>query len=135
MLQKVQIILKNTSNKDCSELNFLRKTQWIHISIFPRSWAEGLQWLPFLKYYNVLVCERRLILVLNAAKNASNKNCSELIFLQKIQWTNIFIFPRSRARKPQRFATKRGRIFTEICLKVNIDFTQNRFYYTENLWK
>ncbi len=43
--------------------------------------------------------ESRFILGLNAAKNAdymkngSNKNCSELISLQKSNWTHISISP------------------------------------------
>ncbi len=43
MLQKVQIILKNNSNKNCLELNFLQKTQRTHFSISPRSGVMGLQ--------------------------------------------------------------------------------------------
>ncbi len=39
ILQKRPIILKNTSNKSCTELNFLQETQWTHISIYSRSGA------------------------------------------------------------------------------------------------
>ncbi len=39
---KIPIISKNASNKHCSELNFLRKTQWTHFSIYPKSRAMGL---------------------------------------------------------------------------------------------
>ncbi len=53
MLQKVQIILKNTSNKNCSELNFLQKTQWTHISISPRSGGKGSKdlWLNLMEFW------------------------------------------------------------------------------------
>ncbi len=36
MLPNVLIISKYLSNKNRSELNFLQRTQWTHISIFPR---------------------------------------------------------------------------------------------------
>ncbi len=54
-----------------------------------QSGARGLKRLPCLKYYYVLKWESRSTLGLNAAKiidykkNVSNKNCSELNFLQK----------------------------------------------------
>ncbi len=35
MLQKLPIISKNASNKSCTELNFLKKTQWTFISYLP----------------------------------------------------------------------------------------------------
>ncbi len=66
-----------------------------HISIFPRTGVRGLQRLPFLKIFNVLEWERRFPLGPNAAKNASNKNYSELNFIQKTQWTHISISTRS----------------------------------------
>ncbi len=56
-LQKIPIISKNSSNKNCSKINFLQTTHWTHISISPRSGARGLQRLPFLKYYYVLESE------------------------------------------------------------------------------
>ncbi len=37
MLQKLLIISKNTSNESCAESNFLQKTQWEQIFVFPRS--------------------------------------------------------------------------------------------------
>ncbi len=36
-------ILKNALLKSCAGLNFLQKTQWKHISVYPRSGARGLQ--------------------------------------------------------------------------------------------
>ncbi len=70
MLRKVRMILKNALNKNCSELNFLQKTQWTQISTSSRSGARGLHRLSFLKYYNVLESESRFTLGLKAAKNA-----------------------------------------------------------------
>ncbi len=61
---------KNTSNKSCSELNFLQKTQETHMSIVLESRARGLQRLLFLKYYDVLKYENRFVLGLNAVKNS-----------------------------------------------------------------
>ncbi len=52
--RKIPIILKNNSNKYRSELNFLQKSQWAHMSISPRSEARRLERLPYLKYYSVL---------------------------------------------------------------------------------
>ncbi len=68
LLGPMPIISKNVSNKSCSELNFLRKSQQVHTSISPRSVARGLQRLPFLRYYNVLKWGSRFTLGLNAAK-------------------------------------------------------------------
>ncbi len=34
---KIILITKNTLNKSCSELNFLQKSWWAHMSISPRS--------------------------------------------------------------------------------------------------
>ncbi len=85
-LQKILIILKNVLNKSCVELNFPQKTQWKHISPYPRSRARGLYRFALLKYYNALKWES---LQLTAArntdyiKNASYKSCAELNFLQK----------------------------------------------------
>ncbi len=76
MLPKIPIILKIASNKNCSKLNFLKKPQWMHIFISPRSGARGLQTLPCLKYYNVLQWESKFTLWLNGAKNTDYiKNC------------------------------------------------------------
>ncbi len=41
LMQKIPMISKHALNKNCSELNFVQKTQWTHISIFPRSGARG----------------------------------------------------------------------------------------------
>ncbi len=50
MLQKILIISKNTSNKSCAELNFLRKkTRWMHIPIYLRSRTSLFQNFALLK--------------------------------------------------------------------------------------
>ncbi len=41
-------IIKNSSNKSCSELKFLQKTRWTHMSISLRSAKVAM-----FKYYNV----------------------------------------------------------------------------------
>ncbi len=42
--------MKKASNKNCSEFNFLQKTQWAHMSIYLGSGDKGLQRLPCFKY-------------------------------------------------------------------------------------
>ncbi len=46
--------IKNASNKNCSELNLLRKSQqtYIFISLISGTRCRRLQRLPLLKYYN-----------------------------------------------------------------------------------
>ncbi len=79
-LPKLPILWKNTSNKSCSQLNFLHISQWVQMSIFLKSGTRGFQRLPSLN---------RFTLELNTAKNthyikkSSNKTCSELNFVQK----------------------------------------------------
>ncbi len=69
--------------------------------IFPKSGATALQRLPFSKYYDVLKWQSRFTLGLNAAKNvhyiknASNKICSKLNFVQKSQSAHMSISPRN----------------------------------------
>ncbi len=64
---------------------------------------EWNTFLFLLKYGDALEWESRFTLALNAAKNidyiekCSNKICSWLNFLQKVQWTHISIYPRSGA--------------------------------------
>ncbi len=43
MLQIISIISKNDSNNNCSELNFLQKTRWMHESFSLRSGAGEFQ--------------------------------------------------------------------------------------------
>ncbi len=76
MLQKISIASKNTSNKNCSDLNFLRKSQGAHMPISPRSRARGLPRSVYVKYYYVLKWESRSTSGLNAAKIIDyNKKC------------------------------------------------------------
>ncbi len=98
MVQKIPSIYKKVSNKNDLELNFLQKIQQVQISIFLMTGAKGFQRLTCLKYFNELEWESRFTLRLNTTKNvdyikkyASNKNCSELNFLQKTQWVHMSI--------------------------------------------
>ncbi len=52
-LLKLQILWKNTSNKSCSQLNFLQISQWVNVSIAPRSEARKLQKLPNLSRFTL----------------------------------------------------------------------------------
>ncbi len=70
-LPKLVIITRNTSNKSCSELNFLQKSRWVHFIILLRNGARGLRRLPCFKYYNVWDWESRFFLQHNAAKNVN----------------------------------------------------------------
>ncbi len=109
-LLKIPLTSKNVSYKNCQKLNFLQKTQWATMSIFPSIGTKGLQRLPRFKYCNELKQESRFILGLNTAKNtvisktASNKSYWELNFLQKTQWAHVSISPRSGARGLQRLS-------------------------------
>ncbi len=47
------MLLKNDSNKSCSELNFLQKSQWSHMSVSPIV-ELGTSKIAFLKYYSAL---------------------------------------------------------------------------------
>ncbi len=51
MLPKLPIIIKNTSNKICPELNFLQKSQKVHMYISLRSIEKGLVTIP--EHYNI----------------------------------------------------------------------------------
>ncbi len=53
MLQKILIISKNASNNNYSELNFLQKTQWMHMSISPKSGAPKIAIFEILKYTGI----------------------------------------------------------------------------------
>ncbi len=50
-LPKIHIITKSCSNNSCSGLNFVQKSQWMHMSISPRSGARGPERLICYKYY------------------------------------------------------------------------------------
>ncbi len=54
---------KNTYyfKKSCSKLNFIWKSPWAHMSIFPRSGATGLERLIWLLYYMVLKLQITII--------------------------------------------------------------------------
>ncbi len=60
--KKIRIIWKNDSNKSCLELNFLRKTQRMHVFIIPNSGDGGVQIWLFLKCYSALRWESRFAL-------------------------------------------------------------------------
>ncbi len=49
---KILIILKSASNTSCTNLNFLRKTHWMHISILPSSGGRGLQTFATFEWCN-----------------------------------------------------------------------------------
>ncbi len=74
MLQQIPIILKNASNKNCSELNFLEKNNRTHISN-PQKWNYGA---PKFATFEI---ENRITLELNAAKNTDYiKKCVKKLF-------------------------------------------------------
>ncbi len=87
MLPKIRIISKNALSKSYSELNFVQKCQWAHLSTTSRSGPKGFQTLPRLKY-NALKKENRLswklLKLLVLSKNAPNKNCRVLNFIPKV---------------------------------------------------
>ncbi len=58
-LPQILTICKKVSNKSFWDLNYLQKTQWAHMSIFPWSGAMGLQRFPCSKYYKVWKWENK----------------------------------------------------------------------------
>ncbi len=78
------MITKIASNKNCSKLNFLQKTQWTHIPISPLCEARERQTFTIFKYmyYNVLKWETKF--TFDFIEKASNKNCIKSNFLQML---------------------------------------------------
>ncbi len=67
---KVYFVWKNDSNKSCSELNFLQKSQCTHICTFCRSGARGPKVCYFWNmYYNALEWVSRFTVGLKVANN------------------------------------------------------------------
>ncbi len=67
--QKYALHKKKASNESCSDINLVRKSPRVHMSISPGSEARGLQRSVYLKSYNVQKWNIRFILGLNDAKN------------------------------------------------------------------
>ncbi len=65
---KINDCIKSGSNKSCFGINFLQKTQWTHISIFPRGGDGRLQRWKFFKYYNIIEWESTFTLWLEHCK-------------------------------------------------------------------
>ncbi len=82
--------IKRISNKSCSELNFVKESQWAHMSIFPQSGARGFERLIWLKYYILLTLQITFNLALNADKNIESN----------YQFQNIIIFKTYQSLKP-----------------------------------
>ncbi len=96
-LQKIPIISKNVLNKNCLELNFLQKTQRLHMSISLRSGGRGtpnIWWCNFIRssiwklkdVYNfivsfILVFQLLLQLILNCWPTCTTKGVSCYNFL------------------------------------------------------
>ncbi len=66
--QKYRLYQKKLQIKVGGELNFLQNTHLVHMSVFSKSGARGLQRLPCLKYY-IRKQESRFTLELNTARN------------------------------------------------------------------
>ncbi len=97
------IYYKYALNKSCSELNFLQKTHWTRVFISHHSGGRASESCNF---WNVLMCLNKNVDSLYGGAlqkiSISDKNYSELNFLQNIYRTYIFISPRSGARGLQR---------------------------------
>ncbi len=107
-LPKIWIVWKNARNKSCGTLNFVHKSQWVHMSISLRSGARGLRRLICLVYYIVLKWKSRFSLGLDAPRirivweNVRNKSFPTLTSIHKSQWAHMSIPPRSGAGGLQR---------------------------------
>ncbi len=101
------------------------------MSISPRSGARVLQTLICFKYYIVhwdekidsLQCSM-LSKIPIISKNALNRSCSALNFLQKSQWTYMSISHRSAAMELHRF----------ICLKYCNLVKWESPFQSQNIW-
>ncbi len=62
---KISIITKNALNESCLELNFLQKSQWVHMYVSPKSGNKGLQRILFFKRSKM----RKFTFRLKAAKS------------------------------------------------------------------
>ncbi len=104
-LPKLPIISKNCSNKSIWALHFKQKSQWAHMSISPTSGATGLERLVCFKDYIVLKWKVHSfagwtpLKLLIISKNASNKNCLKLNFIQKSPQAHMSISSTSGAGK------------------------------------
>ncbi len=108
-LLKLLITSKNCSNKGCSKLNFIQESQWVYISISPKSGARGLEKLPSLKHSHALKqnsifnfraqhCQKYALY----EKMLQNESCWALNFLQKSQMAHMSISHGSEASGLQR---------------------------------
>ncbi len=88
MLQKLPIIMKNTSDKSCSQLNFPQKSQWGHIFISSWGGTRG-GGVPKISVFKILEYSqlRKFTLRLNAAKNTA---CNKIYFKYKLFPTKFF---------------------------------------------
>ncbi len=82
MLLKVPIVLKNALKENCIKLNFLQKTQWVHVFVSSGSVAGKHRDLPFLKY-NALEWEWQILMPLSSTPGR-DKDTHPLSFLLEI---------------------------------------------------
>ncbi len=102
--QKIRIISKNTSNKNCWALSFVQKIQWTHLSTFPISGARGSK---DCRHWNIIMHWNGKVYLLYGStlpkmriisRDASNKSCWAINFVQKCQWAHMCISTRSGTR-------------------------------------
>ncbi len=91
---------KISSNKSCSKLNFVQKSQLAHVSISPRSGALGGSKDCYFRNIRVykndetdLLKSRMLLKIRIMSKLRLNKSCSELNFIL-ISWCICLLPPR-----------------------------------------
>ncbi len=84
---KINDYIKNGLSKSGWELNFLQKTQWAHMYIFPRNGAKELQGFICFKCYIVPKGKSRLTLGLNTAENT---DYVQNFFKEKLFWIKFF---------------------------------------------
>ncbi len=79
-MPNICITLKSDSNKSCSALNWVQKSQWAHMSISPRSGAWGLKTLIWLKNYNAQKRQITFTLGVNGMNAGENTYYMEKTF-------------------------------------------------------
>ncbi len=107
-IYQLVIITKNSWNKSCAQLNFLKKSQWTHISTYAKSGAKELQRFVIFKIMHrsgkvASLYDWTLQKMPIISKTVWNQSCAGLNFQKKSHWMRISKYPKSGARGFQRF--------------------------------
>ncbi len=107
-LPQIRTISRNASNKSCWTINFVQKSQWVYMCISTWSGDRGsknFHNLNIIMYWNgkadllygSTVPQIRII-----SRNASNKSCWVIKFVQKSKWAHLCISTKIRDKELQK---------------------------------